>query len=87
MPNAVYDNKFTEERVGPKVMPTPKRIEDPQAWVREARKVIPAIPDVSKTDWMITDFDTALDIILIGLANTVGEKANIAIDRRVKALG
>ena len=87
MPAVVYDNKFTGERIGPVKMPTPKRITDSVAWLREARKVIPQIPqtiELRGEDWLIDgDWITSTKIVLIPLRNRDGEKANVAIDRSV----
>lgn len=81
MPIAHYRNQSGSVDIRGKRFPTPKRLEDPHAWLREIRKVIPQIPDPNTTDWMITNFDPTLDIILIEMSNTVQERCRIGVLR------
>lgn len=90
MPTAIYDNKFTGERIGPRRFPTPKNITCAKAWLREVRKVIPEVPktiELRGENWyMDGEWITSTKIVLIPLISLDGEKANVAIDRTAPAL-
>lgn len=66
---------------------TPKRITQESAWLREARKVIPEIPNVEKTDWRILSMDVSLHKLHFELVNSLGTRATITIDRKVPGFG
>ena len=81
MPIAHYRNQNGSIDIRNKRFNTPKRIEVAQAWIREIRKVIPEMPDPDTTDWMVTNFDPTLDIILIEMVNMIGEKCRVGVLR------
>lgn len=57
------------------------------AWFKEARKVIPQIPNPKQTDWQIANLDHAVSEngrwINFEMFNSVGERCYIVIDRSV----
>ena len=55
-----------------------------EAWFKAIRKVIPEVPDPSKTDWLITSQYTSEGNKWINfeMANSVGERAVILVDRQ-----
>lgn len=59
------------------------------AWFKEARKVIPEIPDPTRTDWTITHEEASKDakFITFELSNTVGERCKLIIDRTIPLIG
>jgi hypothetical protein len=64
-----------------KRIPYPKRVDRPESWVREIRKVIPDVPDPGKTDWYVTTFDPSREIVLIEMLNSIGQRCRMAILR------
>lgn len=71
-----------------KKMGAPKKM-TMEAWFKSARKIIPEIPDPTKTDWIITAESATNDarFITYELANTVGERCHIVIDRTIPLIG
>lgn len=65
----------------------PKRIQETSAWLKEARKVIPTIPDPDKSDWRLVDVKIEVKWIVMEMVNSVNERARILIDRTKPALG
>lgn len=66
---------------------TPKKITVELAWLREARKVIPQIPNSEKTDWRIHSSHITLHFLRFEMVNSVGKVATITIDRKVPGFG
>jgi hypothetical protein len=60
-----------------------------EAWYKAARKVIPEIPNVKDTDWQILSEEATKDArwIIYDLANSVGDRAKVLIDRTVPLIG
>lgn len=60
-----------------------------EAWFKEARKVIPEIPNPKNTDWQIYEEEATRDSIHIIylLSNTVGERCKVVINRKVPLIG
>ena len=60
-----------------------------EAWFKAARKVMPEIPDPTKTDWIITHEEASRDAkyITFELSNTVGERGHLLIDRTIPLIG
>ena len=60
-----------------------------EAWFKAARKMIPEIPDPSKTDWIIFHEEASRDAIMITyeLQNTVGDRCKVEINRKVPLIG
>lgn len=56
-----------------------------EAWFKSARKIIPEIPDPTKTDWIITTEHATTDAryITYELANTIGDRCSVIIDRSI----
>lgn len=80
--------KFTKgEQSKTARMFAPKKITEISAWYKAARKVIPFMPDLDKTDWFMTHHEATIHLIEIRIANSVGEEAVLLIDRRIPALG
>lgn len=68
-------------------MPTPKQVTKVEAWYKEARKVLPNIPEaqigvVGNNKWMIEHYETDPKWIKYDLMNGCGEKAYIVILRK-----
>jgi hypothetical protein len=57
-------------------------IADTSKWWREARKVIPQIPDVDSTDWFIAHETVTEGSIIWELRNSIGEKCAVVVDRK-----
>lgn len=60
-----------------------------QAWFKEARKVIPQIPNPKQTDWQLATIEPEKVIsadarwIKFEMFNSVGERCHIVIDRSI----
>lgn len=60
-----------------------------EAWFKEARKVIPQIPNPKQTDWQLTTLDLGEVLsdddrfIKFEMFNSVGERCHIVIDRSI----
>lgn len=58
-----------------------------QAWFKEARKVIPQIPNPKQTDWQVSNWAHAITtdgrFIKFEMFNSVGERCHIVIDRSI----
>jgi hypothetical protein len=70
-----------------KKMSAPKKVEQIEAWFKQARKTIPEIPDPEQTDWQITHKDATIKWIKFEMHNTVGERCYVVIDRTVPFIG
>jgi len=57
-----------------------------KAWFKQARSVIPAIPDPKRTDWSVCTPEVSLAYIKWEMLNTIGERCWVIIDRRVSAM-
>lgn len=66
---------------------TPKLLTRELAWLNEARKVLPRIPNPAKTDWRVLSTSISLHTVRFELANSVGKTATITIDRLIPGLG
>lgn len=59
-----------------------------EAWFKEARKIIPQIPNPKDSDWQVSNFDHAVSEdgrwIKFEMFNSVGERCHIVIDRSVR---
>lgn len=64
-----------------KYMGIPKKYQDLNNWLHTARKVIPEIPDITRTDWYIWDSWVNRDTIVFELRDSIGNKAAVVIDR------
>lgn len=60
-----------------------------EAWFKAARKVIPEIPNPEKTDWQIIQQEATRDSIHIiyDLANSIGDRCKLTINRKVPLIG
>lgn len=67
----------------------PKKVEQMSAWFKAARKVIPEIPNPEQTDWQITCEHATSDakFITFELANSVGDRCSVIIDRSISLIG
>lgn len=65
----------------------PKKAADINAWFKEARKVIPQIPNPKDTDWVIFRSDASLNYISFEMYNSVGERCYVVIARKHSPLG
>lgn len=68
-------------------MPAPKKIEKLEAWFKQARKVIPQIPDAPNGLWNITHQSASIKWISFELETPQGERCYVIIDRQRSALG
>lgn len=66
---------------------TPKHLTKELAWLKEARKVIPAIPDPARSDWRILSTAVTINFVQFEMANSIGHTATVKIDRTVPRLG
>jgi len=57
------------------------------AWYKEARSVIPEIPDLKKTDWRVLNQDANLTYVKFLIGNTTGATAMLEIDRTTSSFG
>ena len=62
-------------------MAIPKRYQSLENWLLTARKVIPEIPNIERTDWYIWDSWVNVDTIVFELRDSIGNKAAVVIDR------
>lgn len=85
MPEVLYEDKVGETRSAK--MFSPKLIQEPSRWFKEARKVIPTIPNPETSDWRIVETTIEVRWITFTLVNSVNERARIIIDRTKPALG
>lgn len=79
-------------RNDPKSIDITKRMFAPKTatmhhWFKEARKVIPEIPNPKQTDWIIAHEEADLRWVKFELANSVGERCFIVIDRTTASMG
>lgn len=60
-----------------------------EAWFKAARKVCPEIPNPEKTDWQIIQQEATKDSIFIiyDLANTVGDRCKVTVNRKIPLIG
>lgn len=70
-----------------KKMPAPKKVERIEAWFKQARKLIPEIPNPEQTDWQITHQDATVKWINFEMHNSVGERCYVVIDRTQPFIG
>ncbi len=70
-----------------KRMGAPKKVERMEAWLKEARKVIPQIPSVKDTDWQITHQLATSKRIIFEMHNSIGEACTVEIDRTQSLIG
>ena len=63
-------------------MSPPRKYQDLPSWLKQARKVLPQIPDCERTDWFIWDTIVTLQTIIFELRDSVGNRCAVAIDRR-----
>lgn len=69
-----------------KQMPTPKQITKVEKWYKEARKVIPEIPNAliglyADRSWIISHYETDVKWVKFDLQDLEGRKAYIVILR------
>jgi hypothetical protein len=57
------------------------------AWYKQARTVIPQLPDLKRSDWQIFHHNASTGRIYIEIRNSVDERAYLVIDRTVPAIG
>ncbi len=69
-----------------KTMFAPKKAGVLDAWFKEARKIIPSIPNTKDTDWFIAHGDADLDWIKFELHNSVGERCYVVINRKASGM-
>lgn len=71
-----------------KKMGAPKKM-TMEGWFKATRKMIPQIPNPKDSDWIIThEFaDTKAQWIKFELVNSIGEKCQVIIDRKVPFIG
>lgn len=76
-----------------KGMPTPKKMAQLEAWYKEARKVIPDIPEIGLPDkdgrlWKEYDVPHVDELwIRRTYVNDIGERAYLVIARKISFLG
>lgn len=70
-----------------KKMAAPKKVTQIEAWFKEARKMIPEIPNPKDTDWIITHQQADVKWVRYDLVNSVGEKCQVVIDRTQPFIG
>lgn len=60
-----------------------------EAWFKAARKVLVEIPNPERTDWQIIQAEATRDSIYIiyELANSIGERCKVTINRKVPLIG
>lgn len=67
-------------------MNTPKGAGNIGNWLREARKVVPQIPNIAQSDWYIHDHQASLRSIIFELRDSVGNKCAVCIERRANRM-
>lgn len=70
-----------------KDMPSPRRIGELDHWYKQARKVIPEIPNLQETDWFIFQQEITESSIVFEIHDSVGQKCAVVIDRRHNLVG
>jgi len=68
-----------------KVMPTPRVMSSLDAWFKQARKVIPQIPDLDG-QWYLGEEVVELRWIKFTLQSGIGETAYVLIDREYSSM-
>ncbi len=58
-----------------------------EAWYKACRKVVPEIPDINNTDWIISREHADLTWIVFEFVNSIGEKCKVVINRTIPFLG
>lgn len=81
MPRVQFVYPFAKINVT-KPMPTPRNMTKLAVWLREARKVIPQIPKIEDSDWMVWEEIVTEGTIIFHLRDSVGNKCSVAIDRK-----
>lgn len=79
MPVVFYYNSKGEQSA--KTMPQPKRMADISAWFRQARRVLPEIPNPSDSDWRLVNEEATLKEVTFELVDTFGDKRTVLIRR------
>lgn len=69
-----------------KRMGAPKKM-TMDAWFKQCRKVIPEIPNVKDTDWIIKHEHADFRWIKYELVNSIGEKCEVVVDRTQPFIG
>jgi hypothetical protein len=85
MPIAQYRDQVNKVEIT-KRFGAPK-VASVQHWYKAARKVIPELPDIRKTDWYIFSEGISRQYIHFELRNAKDEKRHLVIDRQAPAIG
>lgn len=64
-------------------MPAPKRPELIEEWFKQARRVIPEIPDPKKSDWFIKTHYVTGNYLTFEMLNSIGERCAVTVLRSV----
>lgn len=83
----VHVNMPTRRFETSKKMPTPKKMANIENWFKDARKVIPEIPDPKVTDWFLKTSHAHPDYVKFEIVNSIGEQGTVFIDRTYKTIG
>lgn len=83
---AQYRNQANDVNITKKI-PAPRKVEKMEAWFKEARKMIPQIPNPKETDWIISHETATIKYVRFDMVNTVGEKCQVVIDRTQPFIG
>lgn len=79
---AYYLNKITDQRIG-RCMPIPKKVSRIDAWLKQARKTIPEIPDPYKDPkWSISTSEATIEEVRFTLVNNSGFEVLVVIRRK-----
>lgn len=79
MPVVFYTDSRGKEIA--KSMPQPKRMADIKAWFRQARRIIPEIPNPQDSNWRLVSEDATFTEVTFELADTFGDKRTVLIRR------
>jgi hypothetical protein len=67
-------------------MSVPRKFQDLDHWFKEARKAIPEIPNIERTDWQVFDTIVTQVYVIYELQDSVGNKAAVVIERRASQM-
>lgn len=81
MPMVLYEDVVNKVKII-KGMITPKKVAVSAAWLKEARKVIPEIPDPTTGQCVIETTHFTVDKLVWHLRDPVGHRTYVIIDRK-----
>jgi len=68
-------------------MSAPKKVERLESWYKEARKIIPQIPDIQLQGYEVINTQCTVNWITWEVKDEVGNRSYVVINRRADSLG